>query len=99
MAALRKVNQLSSNKIRVGKTLLLPDGLKVAAAKPRPLPNGPAGHKRQQHTVSNGESLWTIARRYQTTVRKLAHWNAMSTRDTLRAGRTLVVWLPAEGSA
>lgn len=99
VAALRKVNQLSSNKIRVGKTLLLPDGLKVAAAKPRPLPNGPAGHKRQQHTVSNGESLWTIARRYQTTVRKLAHWNAMSTRDTLRAGRTLVVWLPAEGSA
>jgi len=42
--------------------------------------------------VRNGDTLWDLSREYRVGVRSLAAWNGMAPGDTLRVGRTLVVW-------
>jgi LysM repeat protein len=42
------------------------------------------------HIVRSGESLWSIARKYDTTVKELKKLNGLAT-DRLRAGQKLVV--------
>ena len=45
----------------------------------------------RRHTVRRGESLWTIARRYDTTVRKVQAANGMGRRNRIRPGQRLVI--------
>jgi membrane-bound lytic murein transglycosylase D len=45
----------------------------------------------RRHTVRNGESLWTIARRYDTTVRKVQAANGLGSRSRIRPGQRLVI--------
>lgn len=90
---LRRINRLDNNNIRAGRSLLLPVGLKKAAPE-QELPAGPQGYRKHLHKVEKGDSFWTLARRYQTSSKKIAYWNSMSTRDPLRIGRQLVVWQP-----
>ena len=52
----------------------------AAAVEPRP---------RRTHTVSRGESLWTIARRYKLQVADLLSRNALAPRAILRPGMVL----------
>jgi membrane-bound lytic murein transglycosylase D len=41
------------------------------------------------HVVRRGDSLWTIARRYQLSSRKLAEWNRIASDAILQPGQTL----------
>ena len=51
-----------------------------------------AGSGRGVHTVAAGESLWSIARRYDVHVDELVRWNGLgSRRQTLRVGQRLKV--------
>ncbi|HEY7768342.1 lytic transglycosylase domain-containing protein [Longimicrobium sp.] len=43
----------------------------------------------RRHTVRNGESLWTIARRYDTTVKRLQAANGLGRRNGIRPGQRL----------
>jgi membrane-bound lytic murein transglycosylase D len=45
----------------------------------------------RRHTVRRGESLWTIARRYDTTVRKVQAANRLGSRSRIRPGQRLVI--------
>ncbi|HYW11276.1 MAG TPA: transglycosylase SLT domain-containing protein [Longimicrobium sp.] len=45
----------------------------------------------RRHTVRNGESLWTIARRYDTTVKKVQAANGLGSRNRIRPGQRLVI--------
>lgn len=45
----------------------------------------------RRHTVRNGESLWTIARRYDTTVKRLQSANGLGARSRIRPGQRLVI--------
>lgn len=45
----------------------------------------------RRHTVRNGESLWTIARRYDTTVKKVQAANRLGSRNRIRPGQRLVI--------
>ncbi|HEX4896485.1 MAG TPA: transglycosylase SLT domain-containing protein [Solimonas sp.] len=42
-----------------------------------------------EHVVRPGDSLWSIARRYQVSVRELRSWNDLGTKAVLRPGRRL----------
>lgn len=95
VAHLRALNGLRGNLIRAGRELLVPVGLQPPPP-PRPVQAGPPGWRRVEHRVAPGESLWTIARRYGTQVRQIARWNGMHPRDTLRAGRSIVVYTPPD---
>ena len=46
---------------------------------------------RRRHTVRNGESLWTIARRYDTTVKRIQAVNGLGGRNRIRPGQRLVI--------
>ncbi|WP_420130384.1 transglycosylase SLT domain-containing protein [Longimicrobium sp.] len=45
----------------------------------------------RRHTVRRGESLWTIARRYDTTVKKVQSANNLGRRNRIRPGQRLVI--------
>lgn len=96
---LKNINGLHNNRIRVGDALLVPtstlplDEYKLSAdqrlaAKQNKLRNG----ERVVYTVQHGDNLWSIAHRHGVSTRKLAAWNGMAPRDTLKVGRGLVIW-------
>lgn len=98
-AVLKQVNGIRGTMIRAGKHLMVPHAIKsmnsysqsleARAARKR---NKPRSGTKVEHVVKNGESFWTISRRYGVTTRELAAWNAMAPGDTLSVGRRLVVW-------
>lgn len=96
--ALQSVNDFTGTNIRAGKTLLVP----VASAKdahyayslPQRIKRKQSrgkGHK-LHYEVQQGDSLWTISRRYKTTPGRLAKWNGMAPGDPIHPGQKLVLW-------
>ena len=82
--ALMTVNALDSHLIVAGRELLVPG---PAVRDPEP---GARASRTDTHVVSPGESLWLIARQYQTTVDSLRSWNRLSPgSNMLRPGQTL----------
>lgn len=99
--ALKSANQLASNRLRVGQDLLIPMSERpinpvlvsqtrtkaVVASAKAPRPGQPVIHR-----VRSGETLYSIARRYNVLVRQLREWNLMQTSDVLRLGQKLKIW-------
>ncbi|WP_298441756.1 LysM peptidoglycan-binding domain-containing protein [uncultured Ferrimonas sp.] len=99
-AIIQSVNKLSDNRIRIGQTLLIPVAAKdpedyVFSAEQR-LARKQSSKRaafKMEHLVQSGDSLWTIARANNITVKQLAKWNGMAPSDPLRAGRKLAIWV------
>lgn len=85
-----------------GGSLLLPRAALAATARafaegrlPPAQPQAPTqvvdagGDARRIHRVSQGDSLWTISRRYRVRLADLMRWNGLSKRSVLRIGQTL----------
>lgn len=98
---LKKVNDIRGNNIRAGKYLMIPVSSKnnssYALSSPQRLKatqNIKRGknNTRINHRVQQGESFWTISRKYDVDMHKLAKWNGMAIRDPLKQGQKLVVW-------
>ncbi|KEA62028.1 Membrane-bound lytic murein transglycosylase D precursor [Marinobacterium lacunae] len=89
VSVIRKSNNLNSNRIRAGNTLLIPSpantGTVVATA------DKTLGH-RKVHRVSTGDNLWNIARRYGVSTEQLADWNSISDVRSLRPGQDLILY-------
>ncbi len=82
---LKSVNALTSNNLQIGQVLTIP------GATPQPPTTG------NTYTVKSGDSLWTIANRYNTTVNILKSLNGL-TSDNLSVGQ--VIKLPgSDGNA
>jgi len=99
---IKQINNLSGNMIKVGQTLMIPmaseSGQHYSLSADQRLQSihkkrtGGSNSQQVFHRVKNGESLWTISRQYKVTVSKLAHWNGIAPKDTLRPGQKLSVW-------
>lgn len=99
---IKQINKIRGNMIRAGQPLMIPmaseKGQHYSLSADQRLQsihkNRTGGNNSQQlfHQVKNGESLWTISRQYKVTVSKLAHWNGIAPKDTLRPGQKLSVW-------
>ncbi|MBA3848833.1 MAG: hypothetical protein C0502_02410 [Opitutus sp.] len=102
VAELAKANSLpAGTTLQPGKKLIIPGKApapqdlstapatpaKAAEAKPAPARGSEAVH----HTVAAGESLGTIARKYQVTVGELAAANNITDPAKIRAGQQLVI--------
>jgi membrane-bound lytic murein transglycosylase D len=76
VADLKQWNQLQSNTIRAGEQLTVWAASKTRATSLKTTtvvdPNG-----REMHTIQIGESLWSIARRYDVHVEDLRQWNGL----------------------
>ncbi len=102
VSTIRAANNLRGNTIRAGHYLMIPVAKKPlsaysksADARLAKTQNRKRKGNRVEHTVRNGESFWTISRRYGITHRQLAAWNGMAPGDTLSVGKRLVVWTNA----
>jgi membrane-bound lytic murein transglycosylase D len=96
--AVRSSNRLTSNLLRAGQNLLIPVSTRAlppvvtAAAKPTaPSAAQKSGFPYIIHRVQSGETLSSIARRYNVLVNQLAQWNLMKAGDVLKLGQRLRV--------
>ncbi|MDH5229747.1 MAG: LysM peptidoglycan-binding domain-containing protein [Gammaproteobacteria bacterium] len=100
VASIKEVNKIRGNQIRAGKSLIIPvatkdlDSYTFSADKRLERLQNTRRSGKQKITVSvrKGDTLWDIARKYGVGVRRLAKWNGLAPRDTLRAGQKLVIW-------
>lgn len=86
VSSLKKLNKLSSSRIRQRQQLLIPY---AASAQAIASSQAYAGGSPLVHKVRAGDSLWTIAKRYDTSVRQLARLNNISTKSVLRIGQRI----------
>lgn len=91
-------NKLTAN-IKVGQDLLLPISAMAKITPPKGTQTAAkpvrAVAKAGQpiiHKVRQGETLTSIARRYNVMVHQLTEWNSMEANETLRFGRKLKIW-------
>lgn len=106
IAAIADFNAIRDrNRIRAGQTILIPvsqgsGGGRAAAVTTADLVQGDALRRGQQvvHTVRRGESLWTIARAYRTSVDALKRWNGL-TSDRILGGDRLEVYYDTTAAA
>ncbi len=105
---IKRVNDLSSNTIRVGQTLLIPGAMKGQAAYSYSLTQRldrtrsnrqPSGTNKVVYTVRSGDSFWGIGKKYGVTSRQIAHWNGMAPGDPLTVGKNLTIWTKATQSS
>lgn len=108
LATIRSANNLRSNTIRAGAYLMIPVATKPLSAYSQSADerrnrkqNTVRSGNRVEHIVAAGESFWTISRKYDVDMNKLAAWNGTAPRDTLSIGQKLVVWTDrsVEGNA
>ena len=103
--AIRSANNLSSNMLRVGQSLMIPfssrllppvavsAATKFAPAKPALSTANATGAKAPLiHYVRAGETLWSIARRYGVLVSQIAYWNVLEPGDVLQLGQKLRIF-------
>lgn len=94
--ALRVANNLRTNVIHVGNSLLIPNSLRPAEhytlsmdnRRNRGLKKTPEG-KSFRYVVARGDSLWEISRRYDVSVAELCRWNGIAPGSVLRLGQEL----------
>ncbi|MBU2979719.1 LysM peptidoglycan-binding domain-containing protein [Alteromonas sp. C1M14] len=96
---IKKVNNLSSNMIRIGDAIMVPVALKELDSyslsqdqRLASLQNKTRSNTKIAYKVKSGDTLWDIARFYKVSTRDLAKWNGMAPSDPLMPGKTLVVW-------
>lgn len=100
--ALRQVNPIQGNLLRIGDMLLIPTAFQsltdyTFSAKNRlntkqNNARGPKGSSKITHAVRNGDSFWSLSQEHKVSVNSIARWNGMSPKDPLIPGQKLVIW-------
>jgi peptidoglycan endopeptidase LytF len=99
VAELRQANQLTSDNLRIGQVLRIPGGSTPAPAPPPPAPasssppsppasSSAGGTTLLTYTVARGDTLSSIARRFNVTVDAIKRQNNLKS-ASLRVGQTL----------
>jgi membrane-bound lytic murein transglycosylase D len=95
---IKKLNNLKSHRIRAGKILLIPVPSSSQSLSTNQFLKKPQAKQRKHiatkkvHTIRSGDSLWRIARAYQTDVKSLSRWNNLSPSTPLKLGMKLTIW-------
>ena len=85
--AIIQANGLNSRALIIaGQTLTIPTG--SSATKSAPAATTSASGK---HKVGSGDTVWDLARKYNTTVASIIKTNGLNSSATIRAGQTLTV--------
>ena len=91
---IREINHLKNNNIRAGAYLMIPGAQNINNPNPNPFTQTSSkntAHKYPSYTVRKGDSLWGIARKFDTQAKELARWNRMKLKTPLRLGQTLII--------
>jgi membrane-bound lytic murein transglycosylase D len=98
VSALQRANNISGSRIIAGESLLIPRAYR--SGSPLQAPNAPiyatresvgspAENRPTRYTVRSGDSLWSIARRFDLSSSDLAQWNDIDLASVLRLGQEL----------
>lgn len=107
-AALKQANGLTSNRIRARQVLLIPSAIAKYSTyahsqkermKRLKTARRPDKHHRSEYRVQQGDSLWSIARKFGTSSKTLARWNGMAPKDPIISGQKLLVWQKSKRGA
>jgi membrane-bound lytic murein transglycosylase D len=100
VSKLMALNGLSNYSIRTGKTLILPgtvpgearaaQGSGLSALQVANTRASMAG-KPQEYVIRSGDSLWSIARRFNVSTTELQAWNDISPKKLLQPGQKLKI--------
>ncbi|MEM6821688.1 MAG: LysM peptidoglycan-binding domain-containing protein [Verrucomicrobiota bacterium] len=93
---IQNTNQLSSTMIRVGQNLSVPGFTQAAAIAPTPAPKVPAPRAEvvsanSRYQVAKGDTLWRIAKKFNTTPDQLVKLNGLKDPSKLKVGEVLTV--------
>jgi len=95
-SAIRSLNKLNSNTIRIGQELLVPltDGAINSEHLPKQMrmAANKTSRTKLSHTVKSGDTLWDISREYDVTMDELAKWNKLKKSAVLRLNQKLTVY-------
>lgn len=95
VADLRRANSLNAAAtIRIGQNLVIP-GATRPVASPTSVLTAPRASQASTYTVSSGDTLWSIARGFNTSVTSLVQTNGLSKPSLIRIGQKLTVPAPA----
>lgn len=88
VAKIAQANNIKNiNLIRVGQVLRIPGTTTTPAPTPKPTPPTTT----RTYTVKSGDTLYAIARRYNTTVAKIAQANNIKNVNLIRVGQVLKI--------
>lgn len=98
VSALQRANNIQGSRIIAGESLLIPRAYR--SASPLQAPNAPIYAAREstnsaeqsrptRYTVRSGDSLWSIARRFDLSSSDLAQWNGIELESVLSLGQEL----------
>ena len=90
------VDQLAAaNGLKASSTLQPGQKIQLGVARDAPASAASGKQKaraaRTRYTVQDGDSLWTIARRFKVTVKDLQRWNRLKPKQHLQPGQDIVV--------
>ncbi len=94
IATLKRSNQLGSDVIRVGdrlKILSSNSSRQNLAVQSNTRHTSSFSNADVTHTVTNGDTLWDLARHYRVTIAQLAEWNAITAEKPLIPGQKLLI--------
>jgi membrane-bound lytic murein transglycosylase D len=102
VSAVKQTNNLRSNLIREGHSLLIPNSkeplkhytLSQDSRRYKNLKSTGDG-KNHLYTIRRGDTLWDIGRHYGVSVKQLCAWNGLNSQSILRPGRKLSLYLTA----
>jgi membrane-bound lytic murein transglycosylase D len=77
--------------LRVGSDLILPLHESYSQLPVEEMPDDSIRTRRKSYKVRNGDSLWSIAKRFDVNEKELRAWNKLVGRNLIRPGQMLVV--------
>ena len=99
VSLIKEINRISGSGIRAGQYLMVPTATKSlrsytlsAESRQEKIQNTRRSGIKNTHIVRSGQSLWSISKTYNVSVRTLARWNGIAPIDKLSVGQKLVIW-------